>query len=83
MDDLAFGALVRRQRVSLLLTQEQLAERARLSVRSVRAIETGEVRTPRARSVVLLADALGLAGPLRLAFEAASRAGISSPPARS
>jgi tetratricopeptide (TPR) repeat protein len=43
-----------------LLTQEQLAERARLSVRTVRNLEAGRIRRPRARSLRLLADALGL-----------------------
>jgi tetratricopeptide (TPR) repeat protein/transcriptional regulator with XRE-family HTH domain len=47
-------------RTQALLTQEQLAERARLSVRTVRNLEAGRIRRPRAGSLRLLADALGL-----------------------
>ena len=36
-----FAAWVRSRRVALLLTQEQLAERAGLSVRTVRNLEAG------------------------------------------
>jgi len=43
-----------------MLTQEQLAERAHLSVRTVRNLEAGRIRRPRAGSLRLLADALGL-----------------------
>lgn len=68
MDDSRFGQLVRTRRERLLLTQEQLAERADLSVRALRAIESGEVRSPRAHTVALLAGALELAGPEREAF---------------
>lgn len=77
MDDLSFGKLVREQRELLLLTQEQLAERASLSVRSVRAMESGEVQSPRAHSVVLLSEALRLSGAQRATFEVASRARVS------
>jgi tetratricopeptide (TPR) repeat protein/transcriptional regulator with XRE-family HTH domain len=47
-------------RTRALLTQEQLAERARVSVRTVRNLEAGRIRRPRAGSLRLLADALGL-----------------------
>jgi tetratricopeptide (TPR) repeat protein/transcriptional regulator with XRE-family HTH domain len=47
-------------RTRALLTQEQLAERARLSVRTVRNLEAGRIRRPRAGSLRQLADALGL-----------------------
>lgn len=79
MDDLPFGQLLRGHRERLLLTQEQFAERASLSVRSIGAIESGEVRSPRARTVVLLGEALELSGPQRQAFETASRARTSGP----
>jgi tetratricopeptide (TPR) repeat protein/transcriptional regulator with XRE-family HTH domain len=47
-------------RTRALLTQEQLAERAHLSVRTVRNLEAGHIRRPRAGSLRLLAEALGL-----------------------
>jgi tetratricopeptide (TPR) repeat protein/transcriptional regulator with XRE-family HTH domain len=68
---LVFGGLVRVYRHRARLTQEQLAERARLSPRTVRALERGGVR-PRRESVRLLADALGLTGGPREEFEAAA-----------
>jgi tetratricopeptide (TPR) repeat protein len=46
--------------VRALLTQEQLAERAGLSVRTVRGLESGAARQPRTASVRQLGDALGL-----------------------
>ncbi|BCL12355.1 hypothetical protein GCM10017556_00940 [Micromonospora sagamiensis] len=54
------GALVRAWRERALLTQEELAERAGLNVRTVRRVESGSVRRPRLGSVRSLADALGL-----------------------
>ena len=47
-------------RARAMLTQEELAERARLSVRTVRNLEAGHIRRPRSGSIRLLADALGL-----------------------
>jgi tetratricopeptide (TPR) repeat protein/transcriptional regulator with XRE-family HTH domain len=55
----ALGALFRGQRERAGLTQEQVAERAGLSVRTIRNIEAG-ARRPRAESVRLLAEALQL-----------------------
>ncbi|NUP64893.1 MAG: tetratricopeptide repeat protein [Nonomuraea sp.] len=54
------GAWLRGRRERALLTQEQLAARARLSVRTIRRLESGELRQPRNTSVRLLAEALGL-----------------------
>ncbi|MFC7615731.1 helix-turn-helix transcriptional regulator [Actinokineospora soli] len=42
------------------LSQQELAERAGLSVRAVRDIERGRVRAPHARSLRRLADVVGL-----------------------
>jgi tetratricopeptide (TPR) repeat protein/transcriptional regulator with XRE-family HTH domain len=70
-----FGALLRRLRAEAGLTQEELAEAARLSPRSVSDLERGINRTARAATARLLADALGLAGPARAEFEAAARGG--------
>ncbi|GHF13230.1 hypothetical protein GCM10017786_54040 [Amycolatopsis deserti] len=56
-----FGALLRQWRRRAGLTQEQLAERAGVGVRSIRGFETGERGDPRLATVRLLADALRLA----------------------
>ena len=61
-------------------TQEELAERARLSPRGIRALEQGERSRPHQHTVRLLADALGLAGQERAVFqEAARRTGSPAP----
>src|SRR4051812_11637276 len=57
------GDLVRAHRVRLGLTQEELAERAGVSPRSIRNIENGRTALPRASTVRLLAAAFGLTGP--------------------
>jgi tetratricopeptide (TPR) repeat protein/transcriptional regulator with XRE-family HTH domain len=69
-----FGPLLRRHRIAARLTQEQLAERAGLSPRSLRDIERGHVRSPRLETVRLLAAALQLPGGEAAQFEALSRA---------
>src|SRR5438477_1099804 len=69
----AFGPLLRRYRLAAGLTQEELAERARVSARSIGDIERGVSRAPRKDTVALLAEALGLAVHERPAFEAAAR----------
>jgi tetratricopeptide (TPR) repeat protein/transcriptional regulator with XRE-family HTH domain len=68
-----FGGLLRRLRLAADLTQDELAERASISARSVGDIERGVSRAPRRDTVVLLADALGLADGDRARFEAAAR----------
>jgi len=70
--DSAFGELLRRHRVEAGLSQEMLAERARMSTRGIGALERGYRRTPQRDTVVLLADALALRGEQRRAFEAAA-----------
>jgi transcriptional regulator with XRE-family HTH domain len=57
-----FGEGVRRRRVRVGLTQEELAERAGLSVRGLRKLEAGEITAPRPRTVRAIAAALGV-GP--------------------
>jgi tetratricopeptide (TPR) repeat protein/DNA-binding SARP family transcriptional activator len=57
---LAFGALLRSYRVQLGLTQQELADRSGVGLRTVRDLEQGRVVRPRARSVQLLVEALGL-----------------------
>ena len=78
-----FAGLLRRLRAEAGLTQEELAEAARLSPRSVSDLERGINRTARKETARLLADALGLAGPARAEFEAAARgrAGAAGVPA--
>ena len=55
------------------LTQEELATRARVGVRTVRDLEAGRATRPQRSTVDLLAGALGLVGPGRARFEAAAR----------
>jgi len=69
----SFGALVRAGRHRAFLSQEQLAERAELSERTVRNLEAERVLSPRAETVRLLADALELSGPERAGWFAAAR----------
>jgi transcriptional regulator with XRE-family HTH domain len=56
-----------------LVSQEELAARAGVSVRAIGNLEQGRVGQPRGVSVRLLADALGLVGPERRRFEDAAR----------
>ena len=69
---LSFGGLLRRLRDEAGLTQEELAEAARLSPRSVSDLERGVNLTARHDTARLLAGALGLSGPQRALFEAAA-----------
>src|SRR5262245_14960444 len=55
------------------MTQEELAQAARLSPRSVSDLERGIHQTARKHTALLLADALGLAGSVRVLFVAAAR----------
>ena len=70
---LSFGGLLRQLRAEAKLTQEELAEAARLSPRAVSDLERGVNRTARKDTAELLAGALGLAGPARELFVAAAR----------
>jgi tetratricopeptide (TPR) repeat protein/transcriptional regulator with XRE-family HTH domain len=69
----SFGGLLRSLRTAAGLTQEELAEAARMSYRSVSDLERGVSRFPRRDTARLLADALGLSGDDRAGFEAAAR----------
>jgi tetratricopeptide (TPR) repeat protein/DNA-binding XRE family transcriptional regulator len=78
-----FGVLLRSLRVAAGLTQEELADAARLSVRSVSDLERGVAQTARKETARLLADALGLEGATRAEFEAVARgrSPATTPPA--
>jgi transcriptional regulator with XRE-family HTH domain len=71
--DLSFAGLLRRLRTGARLTQEELAEAAGLSSRSISDLERGINRTARKDTAILLADALRLPGPARELFVAAAR----------
>ena len=71
---LDFGGLLRELRVKAQLTQEELAEAAGLSPRTVSDIERGISRKAHKDTARLLADALHLIGPARVRFEAVARA---------
>jgi transcriptional regulator with XRE-family HTH domain len=70
---LTLAGLLRQLRADARLTQEELAEAARLSPRSVSDLERGIHRSARKDTALLLADALGLAGPQRELFIAVAR----------
>ncbi|MDQ3879894.1 MAG: helix-turn-helix domain-containing protein, partial [Chloroflexota bacterium] len=68
-----FGDLLRRHRVGSGLTQEDLAERAAISARTVSDIERGLRSRVYRDTAKRLADALQLNGPPRTTFEHAAR----------
>jgi len=70
---LSFAVLLRQLRARALLTQEELAAAAGVSPRSVSDLERGISRTARKDTAVLLAGALGLAGPARELFVVVAR----------
>lgn len=71
--DREFAQLLRHQRLALGLTQEALAEKARMSVEAVSALERGWRRRPHRATVLRLAEALGLSPADRQGFLAAAR----------
>ena len=70
---LSFGRLLRQLRDEAGLTQDELAEAAQVSQRAISDLERGINRTARKDTTMLLAGALGLAGPARELFIAAAR----------
>jgi tetratricopeptide (TPR) repeat protein/DNA-binding XRE family transcriptional regulator len=84
----AFGAWLGAGRRSAGLSQEELAQRAGLSVRAISNLERGRTRLPHPDSVLRLADALRLGDEERVRFIAAAgrrlrgSAGPVGPPAR-
>jgi tetratricopeptide (TPR) repeat protein/transcriptional regulator with XRE-family HTH domain len=69
----SFGELLRRYRLASGLSQEELAQRAGLSVRALANMERGRTRRPYKRSVRLLAKAMTLSEPQRLQLSRAAR----------
>jgi predicted ATPase/DNA-binding XRE family transcriptional regulator len=78
----AFGGLLKQYRLAAGLTQEELAERARMSVRAIGDLERGARRAPHKDTLLLLADALSLSVDDRAVLVEAVRAGrrAASPP---
>ncbi len=72
-EHLAFGDLLRQHRNAAGLTQEDVAERAGLSVDTISLLERGEHRRPHRYTMQSLADALGLSQQDRIRFEMAAR----------
>jgi tetratricopeptide (TPR) repeat protein/transcriptional regulator with XRE-family HTH domain len=70
---LSFAGLLRQLRAEARLTQEELAEAAGLSPRSVSDLERGIHATAHKDTAGLLADALSLAEPVRTLFITAAR----------
>ncbi|HEV3288815.1 MAG TPA: tetratricopeptide repeat protein [Streptosporangiaceae bacterium] len=70
---LGFGGLLRQLRDDAGLTQDELAEAARVSQRAVSDLERGINRTARKDTALLLAGALGLDGQARDLFVVAAR----------
>ena len=70
---LSFAGLLRRLRDEAGLTQDELAEAAQVSQRAISDLERGINRTARKDTALLLAGALGLAGPARDLFVTVAR----------
>jgi transcriptional regulator with XRE-family HTH domain len=68
-----FAGELRELRRRARLTQQELADTAGLSLRTVSDLERGVATTPQKETVRLLADALHLPGPERAQFETSGR----------
>src|ERR1700758_1233396 len=73
------GILVRQWRRAASLTQEELAERAGMSVETISALERGLSRSPYRATITSLADALGLDREGRPRLLAAARPASAAP----
>ncbi|MEU7899984.1 helix-turn-helix transcriptional regulator [Nonomuraea sp. NPDC049152] len=79
-DRRASGTVLRRWRERALLTQEELAERSGLSVRTIRRMEGGSPPHARSTSLRLVGEALELDEEERAILAAAAR-GVAPPAA--
>src|ERR1700749_1323800 len=75
-----FDAVLRRHRLRAKLTQEELAARAAIGVRTVRDLERGRASGPQGPTVRRPPAALGRAGVAREAFLAAARGQATEEP---
>ena len=75
-----FGARLRTARLAAGISQEELAERAGLSVRAIGDLERGRTRRPYPRTLRVLADALGISDP---STDQAEPSGVEERPDRS
>jgi DNA-binding XRE family transcriptional regulator len=76
----SFAVMLRRLRIEAMLTQEELAEAASLSTRSISDLERGVNATARKETTRLLANVLRLTGSARDEFEAAAQGRLFSQP---
>ena len=67
-----FSELLKRHRLAAGISQEALAERARISASAIGALERGARRAPYRETVALLAGALGLSGAEHAELESAA-----------
>jgi sugar lactone lactonase YvrE/transcriptional regulator with XRE-family HTH domain len=74
-----FGTLLRHHRLAIGLTQEELAERTRLSARGISDLERGVTTHPRKDTLHLLIDALQLTAEERETLTSAARAARVAP----
>ncbi len=72
-EEAAFGTLLRHFRTAAALSQEALAQRARMSAEAISALERGARSSPYRETVSMLANALSLTAPDRARLEAAAR----------
>ncbi|MBE1473649.1 transcriptional regulator with XRE-family HTH domain [Actinophytocola algeriensis] len=76
------AAVLRELREQAGITQEELADRSGLSIRTISDLERGRTTTPQRRSIELLADALCVDGDsLEQLQQAARRRSVAQCPA--
>jgi predicted ATPase len=80
METQSFGQLLKRFRVQAGLSQEALAERARMSAHAISSLERGARRAPYRDTVTLLTDALALEAGERELLEGAAESGRKRAP---
>ena len=76
-----FARALRAHRLRASLTQEELAHRSGVSVRTVRNVESGAVGVPRLATLRTIADTLGLDPDERARFVELAGVGVDAPPA--